>query len=806
MLLNEIKVALRNIRSSLLYTSINITGLALGIAASILITLYVIDEISFDAFHKQADNIYRVGLRAKISGQEVAAAATCPPMAQTVQDEFPEVQQVIRLAQWQETVVSYSDKAFTERNVLLADSNFFSFFSFNLLEGDPATALADMNKVVLTESIVKKYFGDQGSAESVLGKIMEIGNGKLLCMVTGIVEDAPKNSHIPYDMIVSLSSWEASKKLTWINNFLYNYIKLNPDADPVLVELKFADLVEKYVGPEAAEALGMDPAESGDDDFYYGYFLTPIKDIHLHSKLVAELKPTGDIKQIYIFSTIAIFILTLAIINFINLSTARGGRRAKEVGVRKTAGALRGQLIMQFLIESITQAFFAMLLAGLLIHLLIDTFNQVAQKNLSFNVLVDPWIIAFMLLLTLMVGLLAGIYPSLYLTSFKPIEILRGSWGGAKKSATIRSALVVFQFAISIFMITSTVLIYKQLRFIQKQDLGFSDDAVLVINNASMLDKNKNVFRKELSSYIGIKDVSISTHLPPNVTNSSIFRPDGEGKDHLLNYYWTDQNHLNTLNIQMLQGRFYSKDYPSDSNALIINEVAFERFNWDSFEGHKILSFDRGDNGVMREVIGVVKDFNFAPLREDIQPMAIILGDFGNLISVKFESDNYTELLESVKSKWKELSNGAPFDYYFLDDEFDTIYRTENQLGKIFLAFTILAIVIACLGLFGLASFTAEQKTREIGIRKVLGASIPNVVFSLTKNFMKLVLLAVIIGMPIAYILMSKWLEGFAYKTGFGVWIFVLTGLLVLIISSFTVGSQAINAALCKPSDALKAE
>ena len=603
MIFNTIKIAFRNIKSSLFYTSINIIGLAIGIAASVMITLYVLDELSYDSFHKDAGNIYRVGLRAKISGQEVAAAATCAPMAATVQAEFPEVKEAIRLAQWQEVPVKFEDKAFTETSVILADSNFFSFFTYDLIAGDPESALNEPNKVILSQSLVSKYFADVEPSD-VIGKIIEVGNDRFACMITGVIIDAPSNSHIPYDLILSMDTWEQSKSPMWVSNFLYNYVKLYPDSKPDQVEAKFGELVIKYVGPEAAQVLGMDMEGVSEDEFYYGYFLMPVRDIHLHSHLVAELRPNSDIKYVYIFSIIALFILFIAIINFVNLTTAKGGKRAKEVGIRKTAGALRGRLIVQFLMESTLQAFLAMIFAGAMIQLSIQSFNQISQKNLSFNILNDPWLVPLMVALALFVGILAGIYPSLYLTSFKPAEILRGSWGGTGKSKVIRSALVILQFSISTFLIVSTLLVYKQMKLLRTQDLGFDKEQVLVIKNGRSLGGAYSTFKKNVLGVHGVSMASKSTHLPPGVNNSSLFRPDGDSEDRLIIYYWADYDHLATLGLEMEAGRYYSEDHPSDSMAIVINQVALERFGWDEYDGHRILSFlGTGEGGAHVDVI-----------------------------------------------------------------------------------------------------------------------------------------------------------------------------------------------------------
>jgi putative ABC transport system permease protein len=516
------------------------------------------------------------------------------------------------------------------------------------------------------------------------------------------------------------------------------------------------------------------------------------------------MKPASNIMDVYVFSVIAIFILFIAIINFVNLTTAKGGKKTKEVGIRKTAGASRSRLVAQFLMESVLQAFFAMIIAGGIIQLLIEPFNQVVQKNLSFSLMHDLWIVPGMLILALLIGILAGIYPSLYLTSFKPAEVLRGTWGGSGKSKTVRNALVILQFSISSFLIVSTVLVYKQMNLLQTFNLGFDKEQVLVIKNGNSLGGSYPLFKEKVLGISGIRTASKSTHLPPGVSNSSLFRPDDGTDDQLLYHYWVDYDHMNALDLKMKAGRFFSEDFPSDSMAIIINQAALDRFGWDDYEGHRILTFlTSTSGGEYVDVIGVVSDFNYASLKEEIQPLAIVLANDGNLISLKMTSDDYSRIIGEIEREWKELSNGAAFDYYFLDEAFDNSYQSEQRMSKIFTLFTLLAIMIACLGLFGLATFTAEQKSKEIGIRKALGATLPNIVLTLSANFLKLVGVAEIIGLIAAYFIMSDWLNEFAYKTAFSLWIFAGSAVLVMLIAFLTITYQAVSVGSAKPSEVL---
>ncbi len=807
MLKNHIKIALRNIQKQKFYASINILGLTIGIAASLLIIVYIIDEYSYDRFHAKADNIYRVTLKAKLSGQDIEGATSCAPFAAAAVEEYPEINEAVRLKIWTNVIASYEEKSFTEKHLLLADSNFLKVFSFDLIQGNKETVLQGPNKIVLTATAAKKYFGYEGKGDSSpIGQLMKIGNDNRTCEVTGIAADPPSNSHFDFDMIMSMESWGYSKDPQWTSNSFYTYVVLDPRADWKQVERKLDALVQKYVGPEIEQYLGFSLQEFGEQGGLYGYQLQPLTDIHLKSEIDDELGTNGDITYLYIFSIIAFFIIVIACINFMNLTTARSANRAKEVGVRKAVGANRSGLINQFLTESVLFSLISTVLALGLIFLLLPAFNGIAGKSISFAVMLRPEILLGLLAVIAIIGVLAGSYPSLYLTSFKPAEVLKGKIRAGFKSSGIRNALVIFQFTISVGLIVSTLIVYKQINMMQSKNLGFDKENVLIIDNGSKLGENKEAFKNQLKSFDRILSVSSSTLLPPHIDNNSVFRPLGENQqDQLLFFYHADYDHLETLGYELKSGRFFSEDFPSDSSAIILNETAMKVIGWENHESKQLNSYlnDNGDNRT--NVVGVVKDFNFESLKSRIRPLAILPGT-GNLISVRIGPGDLQESIDLVESTWKQHAVDTPFEYAFLDENLASLYRSEKRLSKIFIIFTSLAVVIACLGLFGLATFTAEQKSKEIGIRKVLGASSMSLVVLMSKDFTKLIIVSIVLAIPLAYWFISTWLNSFAYKVEIGTASFIIAGLLSLTIAWFTVSYQSFKAAATNPVNSLKAE
>jgi putative ABC transport system permease protein len=808
MIRNYIKIAIRNISRQKFYAIINITGLTIGLATSLLIVLYIVDEFSFDRFHTDINDMYRVDLKARLSEQYLEIAYTSAPIANAFVEEIPEIREACRIAFEYDINISYEDDAYTEKKVLLADSNFFDFFSFKLLHGDLREVLRQPNSIVLTEKSANKLFGYPTKTKTPpLGKIVKYGTEGRACIITGIAEDTPHNSHFQYNMILSMESWGLSKMPDWTNNILLNYVKLDDRADWKQVEAKFPGMVRKNIAPLVKAYMGIEFDDFLKNGGMYEYVLEPVKRIHLYSTVDDTIEQRGSINTIYILSAIVLFILIIACINFMNLSTARFSDRAKEVGVRKSLGASRARLIMQFLNESMLFTLISMLLAVLILYLVLPLFNSISGKFLTISTLLSWEYFLALIFIVILVGFLAGSYPSIYLTSFKPTEVLRGKVKAGLKSGGVRSGLVVFQFSISIILIISTLLIYKQLNLLESRDLGFEKENVLLLRNIDALGKNKNSFKEEIKKISGIVNVSISSAAPPHIIYSSIFEPmDGTGNELGMNYCFSDHDFLKTMNMQIVSGRYFSKDIPSDSNAVIINESAARKMGWDDAIGEKIDAKWNPATRDLKEIIGIVKDFNFQTLRKEISPLIIFPGSEGNLMLVSMSPNDYSNKISEIEQVWNTLNGNATFDYSFIDTEFDALYRKDQQLGRIIFIFTALAIIVACLGLLGLATFTAEQRSKEIGIRKSLGASSTGIVGMLSLEYLKLIGFAFLIAIPVSYAIISWWLNNFAFKINIGVVSFMVGGLLAVIIALLSVSFQSVKAANSNPVDSLKYE
>ena len=799
---NFFKIAFRNILKEKFYSFINILGLTIGITGALFVIIYITDELSYDRFHSRIDQMYRIYLVGKIAGQEFKGTWTSPPVALTFADEIPEVQEACRINLINDIIFRYEEKVFTENEVFYADSNFFQFFDFQLLQGDPGTALKEPNSIVLTQSLARKYFGE----ELALGKVISVGNDKSLYKVTGICAETPHNSHFYFTSLLSMSSMDFSRSTSWTSNSFQSYLMLHPGSDLEEVQAKMREITKKYVGPELQQFMGVSYDEFEEQGGLYGYFIQPVQDIHLRSHLDGELQPTSDISYLYIFGAIGLFILLIACINFMNMSTARSAGRAKEVGLRKTLGSMKSQLILQFLSESVIYALLAMVLAILSFFLLLPSFNLVSGKVLDYHILMKPWMFFTLVAITLLSGLIAGSYPAFYLTAFRAAETLKGNLKAGVKSGWIRATLVTVQFAISIILIICTSIVYRQLMFTRQTNLGFNKDRVLVIQNTGRLENNRQAFKNALVKESGIIASSYSNYVIPGVNNTSIFRdPAGGDVDHLMGTYLGDYDHLRAMGYELAEGRNFSKDIPADSSAVLLNQAAVRELGWDDPLG-KDLIFYGGDDPEPLHVIGILKDFHFESLREHIRPMAIRLLNVANQMTVRFNLKNPGEAIDLVESNWSELAPDEPFEYTFLDEKFDALYRAEQRLGTLFTLFTVVAIFIACLGLFGLAAFVAEQRTKEIGIRKAMGASTLNITTLLSREFTRFILYAFLIAIAPSYLLMTNWLEGFAYRVNLDPGTFFLGGLIAFLIALLTVIYQALKAAYINPATSLRYE
>jgi putative ABC transport system permease protein len=815
MLKNLFRVALRNLWRNKATSFIHVLGLALGIATFLLIVLFVQRELSFDRFNKKADRIVRVIFHGRMNGAEIKEANVMPPVAAALKADFPEVLDAVRLTSDGVHRITYGDKTFREDNLAFADSNFFRLFTLPLLEGNPQTALVQPNTIVITRTTAKKYFGDTDP----LGKILEFPDDHGAFTVTGLIDQAPDNAHFHFDLIASMSTKPYARSNSWMNSGFYTYLELPKGYDPEKLQAKLPAEVDKYMGPELQKAMGLTLAQFRSNGNSLGFEVQPLTSIHLHSSLTGELEANGDIRYVYMFSAVALFMLLIACINFVNLSTASAGKRAKEVGIRKVLGSMRGPLISQFLSESLLLTFFSTLIAIGLVYLALPFFNQMADQHLVLHWWSNPWLVPALLSFILIIGVAAGIYPAFVLSAFRPVTVLKGFFSTGKRSSGLRGALVVFQFMISISLLIGTAVVFRQLSYIQHEKLGYDRDQVLIIQDTYWLGDHQDVFRHELEQDPQVASVSASGYLPAGNTYGNNFIIYGDQhKDQLINSlrYEVDEHYIPTLGMTLAAGRNFSKSFGSDSTGTVINETTARNFGWipagkpDAAAGalnHTITRPDNEGKPITWHVIGVVRDFHFKSFHDLITPLVMTLGpgDGSNLI-VKTRTKDVASLLAKAKKQWAGLKAGAPFAYSFLDDRFNKTYNSEQHMGLIMGVFAGLTIFVACLGLFGLATFTVERRTKEIGIRKVLGADAASIVTLLSQEFLRLVGLAFLIAAPLAGLLMNKWLQDFSYRVSIGWWIFALAGVLAIAITLLTVGFRALWAAMANPVKSLRTQ
>jgi putative ABC transport system permease protein len=798
MIRNYFTIALRNISKYKFHSAINILGMTIGVTACLLIILWVADELSYDRFHKDYDRIYQVGLHGKIGDQDIHTSTTCSPLAGALVAEAPEVESATRVIPYfGKPAIKYEDKVFAEDNVFYADSNFFAFFSFVLMEGDTRTALTEPNSIVLTEETAIKYFG----SGTPLGKIVML-DGKAT-KVTGVARKAPSNSHLKYNALISAISNEQAQQPFWVNNWMFTYLKLQPGADVKSLEGKFASFVKKYVGPEIEKFMGMTMEQMGKQGGTYGYYTTALADIHLFSVSRDDVEPHGDIMHVYIFTAIGIFILIIACINFMNLSTARSAGRAKEVGLRKAMGSARSQMVFQFLSESMIYSAIAVVIAITACYALLPVFNTLVQKELDLQVLSNPLFISSVIALVLFVGIVAGSYPAFYLTSFNPVEVLKGKVRAGMKSKGVRSGLVVLQFGISILLIIFTVVVFQQISFMHEKNFGLDKQNVMILHNAGRLHDNSEAFRHALNQTSGIVKTSFTNNTFPGVNNTTVFQSAASEQDHIMSIYYADYDHLDVLRLQIVEGRDFSPEFPSDSSAVILNEAAIKEFGFANPIGEEIVLHD--NKPVKLRIIGVVKNFNFESFRQQVRPIAIAFTGSSNNLLIRY-SGNPKELLSSVENLWKIHAPNEPFEYAFMDEAFDQLFRTEQRMGRVFGIFSSLAVFIAALGLFALASFTAEQRTKEIGIRKALGATSFSIVMILSREFTLLVLVAFVPAAIAGWYIADNWLNGFAHRISVSPLVIIASGFAAILIAWLTVSYQAVRAASANPVTSLRYE
>ncbi|MEP1094780.1 MAG: ABC transporter permease [Cyclobacteriaceae bacterium] len=810
MLKNYFNVALRNLLKHKFYSLLNVMGLSIGLACFMLISLFIKDELSYDTFHKDSDRIHRIDFFATLNGNDVISSNVGAPVANALREDYPEVEDATRLNTGGTWFVKKkgSTETFKEETVLMADSNFFSFFSVELIYGDPQTSLTRPNTLVLDLKTSKKIFGDINP----VGEVLVLDN-RHDYEVTGVYKDLPQNSHFHQNILLSMSSFDWVNQGQWLSTNFNTYVKMKEGINASILESKFPDMVETYCAPLIEQYLNLTMDEFRESGNALSFSLFPLTDIHLKSDKEDELEANGDIKYIYIFSAVALFILALACINFMNLSTARSSNRAKEVGVRKVMGAFRKQLIYQFISEAVLISFISFAVAYLLVFAAIPGFNLIAAKELSYLAILEPGFLLAMLGIMLLVGLLAGSYPAFYLSMFKPVEVLKGKVRQGIKSGPIRSTLVVFQFSISIIMIIGTAIVFDQLSFIQNKKLGYDKDQILIVNDAWILRDQVQAFKEETSRNSNILNSTVANFTPTSNNNNSdlFFKSPSAASDEslVLSRARIDHDFLETLGITVKEGRGFSREFPSDSSGVLLNESAVRQFGYENPVGSLLYRYGGDDDNPEVEgyrILGVVDDFHYQSLRNNIRPLVLELRPNGGTAMFRIQMSNASETIDHIKSTWEKFAPGQPFDFRFMNNEFNAQYEEEQKIGQIFSIFAILAILIACLGLFGLAAFTAEQKTKEIGIRKTLGASVSNIVNLLSKNFIKLVLISFVVAIPVSYLAMEYWLGDFAYRTSLKPITFILSGLAAIVIAWITISFQSWKAARSNPVKSLRTE
>ena len=792
MLRNYLLIALRNLQRQFSYSFINIIGLAIGLACSLVILLYVYSEWSYDRHYKNAGQIYRIGISFFNMGQFAIGPEV---LGNVLPKEFEGVEAFARVKRDREVLVKINEKTFFE-DVYYTDSSYFKIFSYKFVAGNPATAMKDPSGLVITRSMARKFFGE----EMALGKTLLIGKEGAAYTVSGIVEDDSRSTHLQSKLWLSMEGQLPNETL-WTSAGFYNYVLLKSSTTRHDLERALDLILEKHVFP----ASGADLAKSSFEDYRKNenavkFHVVPLSDIHLKSSANYELSPGGDEANLYIFGAISFLILTLASVNFINLTTARATRRAKEVGIRKALGTSRAKLITQFLLESMVVTSMSLIISLGLAEVLIIGFRFIMGDPLVVSLWSNNWSLIFVIAFAIIVGLLSGVYPAIYLTSFNPILALKGSFAGGEKN-TFRNTLVVFQFSISIGLIICTAVIFQQFEFIQNKDLGFDNQNTLTVDNIQLLGESAQTLKQELLKQSGVVNASIHTGEPgsKSIMSFSAFKTAKMERELTINTYFGDQDYLNVMGYRLLKGSGFPEGRESDTTSVILNEAA-------------VAALGLGENPIGQEVnkgvrvVGVVQNFHWESLRNAITPVAIMLKSTGYQLAVKLHSNQASSFLKVAAQKWTQLHPEDPFAYHFMDQNFGDMVKKERVFGKVIGFFTALAIIISCLGLYGLAAFTAEQRTKEIGIRKVLGATASNIVMMLTRKFTLLVLIAILVAVPISIYIMVQWLEGFAYRAQLEVWIFAGSMALALLLAWLTVGYHSLKAALINPSETLKYE
>ncbi len=804
---NYFLVALRNIFRNKLFSIVNIFGLAIGLACCFMILLHIKDEFSYDKFHDRADQIYRLALHRYYPDTQVDYALSPHSLGPVMLLEMPEIKGLIRLFQGQgETPITYEDKTFNESRFMLADSNFFDFFSIRLLQGNPENVLRNPLELILTETTARKYFGD----DDPIGKTLTAPFGEL--QVIGVCEDVPENSHFHFDFIGGLNGAGFLQQPSFITFSVYTYFLIENRTQARAVEAKIPELLRQHAAGQIQARMGIsydDYIAAGNG---YEYFLQPLASIHLHSHLNNELDTNGNINYVVILISVALFILIIASINFVNLSTARSSERAKEVGIRKVVGSERLRLIGQFMTESILLTIISLIFALLFVEVALPSFNNLAGKHLTIKYL-DLFTLPVLFGFTIIVGIISGSYPAFVLSSFKPVNILKGKFSTSKTGILTRKGLVIFQFFLSISLISFTLLIYSQLNYLQDKQLGFYKENILVIRS-NLLPNNRESIKQELLKIPGVISATTSnTQITGGFYFGFMIQAEEYGSDVITSRGMVvDEDFIETMGLKLIEGRGFSREY-NDSLSVIINQLAASEFSLKQPIGAKLIEpVDTGGGYVLREftVIGIIEDFHYNSLHDDLNSFVLQSmsgpNGFGTFLYIRANSTDWSETLANIEAKWTEFFPQQPFSYFFHDEYINNMYQDDKASGKIFTIFTILAILIACVGLFGLASYSTHQKIHEIGIRKALGSSVSKIVYLFSTDFTKLIIGAFIISVPVAIFIMRFWLNNFVYKTSIHFMIFIISGTLSITIALITIAYHTIRSASTNPAKTLRYE
>jgi putative ABC transport system permease protein len=802
-----LKIGWRNLVKNKGLFAINIAGLALGIGTCLIIMLFVVNELSYDRYNDNADRIVRIVLNGKVNGEVIKEAVTMAPVASTLKNEFPEVVEGTRLRGFGTRKVAYKQTTYRSGRIAFADPNFFKVFTLPFLHGDPHTALVEPRTVVITADEAVKYFGN----EDPMNKLLEFKDSGELYKVTGIIADVPVNSHFHFSMFASMEGLANSKDNKWMESNYYTYLLLNEGTDLKEFEAKLPAIIKKYMGPQV-EQLGMTFEKFTENGNEIGLHVQPLTDIHLYSDFAntSELEAGGDVKTVYIFGAVAVFMLLIACINFMNLSTAGATKRNKEIGVKKVLGSQRSQLIHQFLTESFISTVLAMILAVFIVVLALPLFNQLSGKGLEAGFLLNQYVLAAIFGLVILITLFSGSYPAFFLSAIKPISALKGKVVDGGRSKGIRSALVVFQFIVSAGLILSILVVSQQMSYIQNKEIGYDRDQLLILRGSSLLGAHEEAFRNQLLSDPRIESVTMSAFVPAGPTDNNMTTVYPGGQHEAIRraiVYNIDGKYIPTMGMKLQSGRNFSETPATDALNVIINQTAVKALDLGDNPLGQMITVNAGSNGEEKSltVIGVIKDFHFRSLRESIAPLIMLNRPYGGLI-LRTKTREMAGILSSIEDQWKSFQTGEPFSYALLDELYNETYLAEQKMGNIMKIFGALTIFVACLGLFGLVTFAAEQRVKEVGIRKVLGANVSEIVSLLSRDLIILVTISLVIALPLGYYLMDKWLQDFAYKIEIRWWAYALAGAITLMIAFFTMSFKTIRSAMANPVESLRSE